>query len=65
MGLHVPDPDVDTLPLPEVRRLEHLVGFADAGNIAEKDLEFAPVFLPLLTLDAGEEGVGIGAEIAG
>ena len=41
-------------------RLEHLVRLPDTRNVPEEDFQFAPVLLPLLTLHAGEEEIGIG-----
>src|SRR5262249_4042557 len=39
--LEVADDDVDALPLQLARLGEHLVGLADAGGVAEEDLEAA------------------------
>src|SRR5262245_6892235 len=52
---HADDDDL-TLVLPSARLLEHLVGLADAGGRAEKDLE--PPGAALLLARLGEQGIG-------
>jgi hypothetical protein len=38
VGLEIADGDVATLPPELLRLLEHLVGLADAGGVAQEDL---------------------------
>ena len=45
MGLDDADDDVDALAALGLRRLQHLVGLADARRRAEEDLELAAAFL--------------------
>ncbi len=42
--LEVADDDVDAFELKFLRLGQHLVGLADAGGVAEENLEFAPFF---------------------
>src|SRR5215475_13542034 len=42
MWLEIADHDVDATPLELVRLGQHLVRLADAGRVAEKDLQMAP-----------------------
>ena len=59
MGLDIPDLDVNTLVLAQVRCPEHLVGLTHPGDITKEYLQFSPVFLPLSLSDADEKCIRI------
>ncbi len=61
MGLDVPDPYINAVTLPVMGGLQHLVGLTDPCDVPQENFEFAPVLLPLFTLDTGKERIGIRA----
>jgi hypothetical protein len=63
MWLHVPRHHVHPGCRKMLCRLEHGVGLAHAGDVAEEDLQRAPVRSRLGLLDLLQELVGIGATV--
>ena len=61
MRLNVPDFYINSLILPEVRCLQHLVRLSYPGNVTKENFEFAPVLLPLFTLYMGKKSIGVRA----
>ena len=59
VGFDDADRDIDAFRFAGLRVLEHGVGLAHAGAHAEKNLELAAFPRPFLTLDRGEQGIGI------
>ena len=55
MCLNIPDFYVNSLILPEVSCLKHLIRLAYAGNVSKENFEFAPVLSAALHLARGQE----------
>ena len=65
MSFDIADLYINPFVFPEVRCFQHLVGLANASDVSQENLEAAPVLLPLLALDVGEEGVRAGGILKG
>ncbi len=59
--LDIAHDDVDAIGSLAPRRFEHRVALADAGRRAEEDAQAPAPRAGFVILDAGEQGVGIGA----
>ena len=62
MRLDIPDFYINSLVLPEVSCLEHLVGLTNTSNVTEENFELAPELLSLFTLDMSKKSIRIRAK---